>query len=310
MAGSPDSRNGCIMPFGEMKRKLGQYASMINEYLADWLNRTYASARHELHDAMSYSLLCGGKKIRPALCLAWGEVGGLNPRLILPFAAAIEMIHTYSLIHDDLPAMDNSDMRRGQPSCHKKYGEGIAILAGDALLADAFNLASLAECEPDRTLAAIRVLAGAAGSAGMCLGQALDISLSRSQDISAGTLVMMEEKKTGEMFSASCKCGAILAGSSPWMQNHAAEYGMHLGMAFQIYDDILDRIGDSQSMGKPGGLDSANDRMTMAEKFGMEESVKRAEHAVELGLSAISDITEVTSSFLRALIIYTINRKS
>ncbi|MDR2947462.1 MAG: polyprenyl synthetase family protein [Candidatus Adiutrix sp.] len=214
-----------------------------------------------LFEAMGYALLGGGKRLRPLLALAAAEAVGGRPREALPAALAVEMIHAYSLIHDDLPAMDDDDMRRGRPTCHKVYGEGPAILAGDALLTLAFEvLAEGLGRDPEtarrRGLAALH-LAQSAGGLGMVGGQARDLAFERQGEAVDGAMVRdMESRKTGEMMSAALVCGAILAGGGPTAQRTMRDIGLNLGLAFQIQDDLLNLEGDPAVLGKAVGSDA------------------------------------------------------
>ena len=203
--------------------------------------------RSRLGQAMRYSLLGGGKRLRPIVALAAAEAAGGSARSVLPFACALEMIHTYSLVHDDLPAMDDDDLRRGRPTCHKVYGEGLAILVGDALLTEAFGLMSSARGA--RTLAAIAEVARAAGAGGMVGGQALDLA-AEGMRASLATLRAIHARKTGALFRVAARTGALVAGAPPAVLRRLTDYGEHLGLAFQIADDILDAVGSPAADGR------------------------------------------------------------
>lgn len=286
-----------------------------------------------LKEAMYYSLMAGGKRIRPVLCLSCGMLfaqsanpegagkGAVTEEVLLPFAAAIECIHSYSLIHDDLPAMDDDDFRRGKPSSHKRFGEATAILAGDALLTDAFVF--MASCgfqttlDPVNVLAALSVMAAAAGSPGMVGGQFLDMEYTARKGIVLDELAEMQACKTGALLTASCLSGAMLAGAGKADCARIAEYGRQLGKAFQIVDDILDEIGDPIELGKPVGSDAEQGKVTYPSLLGLEESRRRAEEAGRLALAALDGsgpgqmpyIGE-EADFLRALIDYLLKRGS
>ncbi len=237
-----------------------------------------------LFEAMSYSLMAGGKRIRPVLMMASYEIFKDNSQEILPFACAMEMIHTYSLIHDDLPAMDNDDLRRGKPTCHKVYGEAIAILAGDGLLTEAFNLLSdptLGINWPLPTqLSVIHEIANAAGIKGMVGGQAMDI-LSEHKDVDVETVKFIHTHKTGAMIRASVRVGALLADSDNNALRLLTQYGESIGMAFQIVDDILDVEGDTSLLGKKAGTDNQLEKATYPHVVGIEESKREAQKLIE-----------------------------
>ncbi len=234
-----------------------------------------------LAEAMRYSLLAGGKRLRPSLCLAFAsacapEAGRESlTRAALPFAAALELIHTYSLIHDDLPAMDDDDFRRGRPSCHKAFDEATAILAGDALLTDAFGLMAGAPLPPERLTEAVALAARAAGAYGMAGGQALDLA-AEGGSLSLDELAVLNAKKTGALLRASCECGAALAGADAPRRAAARCYGQELGIAFQITDDILDVTGDPALLGKPVGHDAARAKPTWPALLGLDAARDRA----------------------------------
>jgi geranylgeranyl diphosphate synthase type II len=221
-----------------------------------------------LEEAMRYSLLAGGKRIRPVLSLATARAIGADPDDVLPLAAAIELIHTYSLIHDDLPAMDDDDLRRGRPTCHVKFGEDVAILAGDALYAEAFrHLLTAQQGAPDRVLAAARELAAATGVDGMVGGQYLDVAgAARTPE----QLRALHALKTGRLIGASVACVLLVAG----MDEHASapfrRYAAELGVLFQIVDDILDVTGDDAALGKHHGSDERHGKRTYVSEFGLD----------------------------------------
>lgn len=239
-----------------------------------------------LHQAMRHSLLSGGKRLRPILVLAAAEACGTPRRRLLPAAAALEFIHTYSLIHDDLPAMDDDDLRRGRPTCHKVFGEAAAILAGDALLTAAFELltgpvqrrllAPLGSRGQVRQLEAAALLAQAAGMAGMVGGQMADIE-SEGKEVELPALQYIHVHKTGKLLQASLLVGALLSGASPARLKALGTYGESLGLAFQIMDDVLDVSGDREKMGKNTGGDAAKAKATYPAFFGLEDSRRKAE---------------------------------
>lgn len=258
--------------------------------------------------AMRYSLLSGGKRIRPILLLEFYKLCGGEGDKALDFAAALEMIHTYSLIHDDLPCMDNDDMRRGKPSCHKAYGEDTALLAGDALLTYAFSVAARTNSLPaERVLRAISVLAEKAGISGMIGGQVMDLSFEKT-GADADGLKEMYLKKTSCLLEAAAMCGCILAGADDTHIGYASDYAKKVGLAFQIIDDILDCTSDEATLGKPIGSDEKNGKTTYVNLFGLQKS---REKAAELSTSAteILDMFEGDSRNLSELTKYLLDRK-
>jgi len=224
-----------------------------------------------LEGAMRYSLLAGGKRVRPVLALATAEAIGREPADVLPLAAALELVHTYSLIHDDLPAMDDDDLRRGRPTCHVAYGEGVAILAGDGLFAEALRLLLERQAgPPERLLAAARELVSAAGVAGMVGGQYLDITDDGNAD-GAG-LRELHALKTGRLIGASVECVLLLSGLDETATAPYRRFAGELGVLFQIVDDILDVTGDEQATGKPLGSDERHGKATYVSVFGLERA--------------------------------------
>ena len=248
------------------------------------------TADNSAAQAMKYSLISGGKRIRPILLLEFYALCGGNGDSALNFAAALEMIHTYSLIHDDLPCMDNDDMRRGRPSCHKAFGEDTALLAGDALLTLAFKTAAETDGIPsDRVLKAIAVLAENAGISGMVGGQVEDLAFEKS-GATIGELRGMYLKKTSCLLSAGAVCGSILAGADEEELKYAAEYAEKLGLAFQIIDDILDCTSDEKTLGKPIGSDEKNGKTTYVTLLGIDGAKAEAERLSNEALAALCKI--------------------
>ena len=235
----------------------------LADYAAQW--PSYGA----LKDAMSYSLLSGGKRIRPALTLAVCRLFGGREEDALPFACGLEMVHTYSLIHDDLPCMDDDDFRRGQPTNHKVYGEANAVLAGDGLLTAAFATLAKAPLPPERICRGIATLAQAAGPHGMVGGQVLDL-LGERQSLTEEEITTIEALKTGCMIEAAARLGAIAANSTPEEEAAAAAYARKLGLAFQIQDDLLDVVGSEAEFGKPIGTDAAKEKSTFVALKGVE----------------------------------------
>lgn len=229
-----------------------------------------------IHRAVRYSLFAGGKRIRPALVLAAGEATGGARSDLMPLACAVEMIHTYSLIHDDLPAMDNDDLRRGKPTCHKVFGEAIAILAGDALLTRAFHLMSadasaLDETRLRRRVAATAILGEACGTTGLIGGQVQDLE-SEGRAVDPSTLERLHRAKTGALLSACVNGGAVLAGAGADDAGRLARYGAAIGLAFQIVDDVLDATEQAEQLGKTAGKDDAAHKATYVSVHGLDRS--------------------------------------
>ena len=260
--------------------------TMIEERLSDFFEEQ--CAQKPLLEAMRYSLMAGGKRIRPVLVLKFCDAAGGDIEKAVPFACAIEMIHTYSLIHDDLPAMDNDDLRRGRPTCHKAYGECRAILAGDALQAAAFRTLFSAKLPDSYMVAAGRNLADAAGERGMCGGQELDTSDYVQRDEEG--LGLINDLKTGALLRAACVLGILAAGDagSDIQLRAAEEYGLHLARAFQIRDDVLDVVSDPMILGKPTGSDAENNKPTYASVYGLERCRTLILEETEKAVSAIS----------------------
>ncbi|MDO9228729.1 MAG: polyprenyl synthetase family protein [Syntrophales bacterium] len=262
--------------------------------------------------AIRYSLLAGGKRIRPILCLAAAEAIGGDAKAVLPAACALEMIHTYSLIHDDLPAMDNDDYRRGRPTSHKVFGEGIAILAGDALLTEAFRLLTnregMPDMPPDRLLDVACDIAEAAGHRGMVGGQVQDIR-AEGEDVGLETLYAIHRRKTGALLRVSIRAGAILAGAGEEALAGLSDYGGKIGLAFQIADDILNVEGDPLLLGKGTGSDAARRKVTFPALMGIEASRARAAELVMEAISSLSSFDDGAAP-LRAIARYILERRS
>ena len=254
-----------------------------------------------LHQAMHYSVMGGGKRIRPVLVLAAAETVGGHGLEIAPAACALELIHTYSLIHDDLPAMDDDDFRRGRPSNHKVYGEAMAILAGDALLSQAFFLlANLNVSKPHSRLRVISEIACASGSLGMVGGQVADTCPDGEMTPDAA-LDYIHRHKTGALLRVCVRTGAILAGAAEGAVERLSEYGDNLGLLFQIVDDILDVEGDADKLGKPTGSDEKKGRLTYPLLYGLAESKQKAAQTAERAVASLS-LFGAEADFLRQLI--------
>jgi geranylgeranyl diphosphate synthase type II len=258
--------------------------------------------------AMEYSLLAGGKRLRPVLCLSCAALCGLEEDKALPFAASIELIHSYSLIHDDLPAMDNDDLRRGKPTNHKLFGEATAILAGDGLLTEAFACMADTPLPPERVLAALGELASAAGAAGMVGGQMLDMEYTGAGKADIQELAVMHARKTGALIRASCLCGGILAGANAGQTIPLARYGTAFGAAFQIVDDILDCTGTAEQLGKTPGKDTAQGKLTYPALLGLERSRELALEQARLAQSSLDMFSGPEAAFLRNLALSQVKR--
>ncbi len=264
-----------------------QLRAEVERYL-DQLRFGAEPASAGLEEAMRYSLLAGGKRIRPVLALATAEAIGRAPSSVLPLAAAIELIHTYSLIHDDLPAMDNDDLRRGRPTCHRAYGEDVAILAGDGLYAEAFRLLLTEQAaEPASLLAAVRELAAATGVQGMVGGQYLDVAA--SAPTGPAGLRRLHELKTGRLIGASIECVLLLDGRhEPATISLFHTFASELGVLFQIVDDILDVIGSEETLGKQQGSDERLGKRTYVTEFGLDGARSLARESHERARAALA----------------------
>ena len=295
----------------ELKVYLKQQQELINQYLHQCLppEDHYPPT---IHQAMRYSVFAGGKRFRSILALAAAEAVGGKPETILPVAGALELIHTYSLIHDDLPAMDNDDLRRGKPTCHKVFGEAIAILAGDALLTLAFEwltspaLAPL--INPRQQLEIIRELSLAAGTCGLIGGQVVDME-SEGQPIDAPQLEYIHTHKTGSLIRASVRLGGLAANCSPKQSQALSRYGEKVGLAYQIMDDILDVEGETSKLGKNTGGDTAVGKATYPAVWGIKQAKYQAQ---ELIADAQADLAPLgaPAQRLKELAQFIIQRKS
>ncbi|GAB7024220.1 polyprenyl synthetase family protein [Salidesulfovibrio brasiliensis] len=294
-----------------VKERLMERAGEVEAYLSQCMKDR--SIPDPLLEAMEYSLLAGGKRLRPVLLLSWCSMLGGNAEAAMPFAASLECIHTYSLIHDDLPAMDDDDLRRGKPSSHKKFGEAEAILAGDGLLTEAFTLmteTSLLNGLPAQgVIRAMNVLSRAAGSGGMVGGQSVDMAFTgRSGQIPLDELQAMHAMKTGALITAACECGAILSGAGQTHENAARAYGRAIGVAFQIVDDVLDVVGDEATLGKPVGSDEGAGKSTYPALVGLERSMELARGHVDEAVSHLEAFHGADSAFLDELARYIVDR--
>ncbi len=245
---------------------------------------------NRIYESMRYSLLAGGKRLRPILCLATCDLLDGTPAMAMPTACALEMVHTMSLVHDDLPAMDNDDYRRGKLTNHKVYGDDIAILAGDGLLAYAFEHMATAtrEVPPERILQAIARLSRATGAAGLVGGQVVDLESEGQSDITLETLNFIHTHKTGALLEACVVCGAILAGAPAADVERLSRYAQHIGLAFQIVDDILDITATQEELGKTAGKDLQAQKATYPSFWGLEASRAEAERLIEAAIAELA----------------------
>lgn len=275
----------------ELKRKQEQVEEFLRAQFAG--EPSYAV----LLEAMRYSLLAGGKRLRPVLCMAFSEAVGGTAEAALQAGAAIEMIHTYSLIHDDLPCMDDDDYRRGRLSNHKVYGEAVATLAGDALLTAAFGCLAGADAPPERIVRCTAILAGAAGENGMVAGQILDLE-GEKRALSEAELREVHLHKTGDMIRAACQIGAVLGGGTEEQVEAAGRFAQSLGVAFQIRDDVLDCVGTQEELGKPIGSDEASGKTTFVTLFGVEECGRLVQREAECALAALRSADFARTEFI------------
>ena len=258
------------------------YVDRIEGYLSNCFLKD--EPQKELFDAMRYSLLAGGKRLRPVLVQVFCELCGGRAEEALPFAAAIEMVHTYSLIHDDLPCMDNDDFRRGKPTNHRVYGEATAVLAGDGLLTAAFGRLASAKLPADRIVKAVRVLSLCAGELGMVGGQVLDMEAEK-RECTRQEVLDIQSRKTGALICAACELGVIAAGGNEKQLDAAASYAESVGLAFQIRDDILDVVGDAQKLGKATGVDE--NKNTFVRLYGIETCEKMIREETDKAVRAL-----------------------
>jgi geranylgeranyl diphosphate synthase type II len=296
----------------ELKKYLKERCQLVDETLDGFLPQA-DELPISIHKSMRYSVFAGGKRVRPILLLAACEAVGGDISHAMPAACAMEMIHTYSLIHDDLPAMDDDDFRRGNPTNHKVFGEAIAILAGDALLTEAFILlskpASLKGADPSAMLRVVQEIAFCAGSQGMVGGQVVDMESEGKRDIDLATVQYIHTHKTGALIKAAVKAGAIIGRAEGNELEAMTRYGEAIGLAFQIADDILDIEGTTEEIGKDAGSDEARGKATYPAVVGIGEAKKRAAELVDMAMEALSCFDEKADP-LREIARYVVYRKS
>ena len=273
------------------EQQLRDDAQRTNQALYACLKTSGRDPQEAVFQAMRYSLLDAGKRLRAALVLEFGRMSDADPEGAMSLACAVEMVHAYSLIHDDLPCMDNDDFRRGKPSCHKAFGEANALLAGDGLLTLAFETAASAKLPESARLEAVRILSQAAGVAGMIGGQVIDLE-SEGRQISAELLDSLYALKTGALLRAAAALGCI-AGNAPQAIHSAADaYATAYGLAFQITDDILDVVGDAEKLGKPVGSDGENRKTTYVTLFGIDGARQRAAEQIQKAMRSAEQLPD------------------
>lgn len=283
-----------------LKNDIRKVENSLLSYLPDAKDGQYQVA-----EAMKYSLINGGKRIRPVLALEFARACGGSRDDCLPLACALEYIHTYSLIHDDLPFMDNDDLRRGKPSCHKQFDEATALLAGDALLTHAFEIVSEADLSDDKKVMAISLLAQNSGVTGMIGGQVIDILFEKGNP-TLKDLLTVYKLKTGALISAACLMGCISAGADSNQLAAASKFAYSLGIAFQIQDDILDITGDEKKLGKPVGSDAENSKTTYAAVAGMDKAKQDVKRLTENAVKQLAYFEN--SEFIELLAYKLVNR--
>lgn len=294
----------------EFQERLSRYVEEIEQALDQYLTTFGCNGQEKIVEAMRYSALAGGKRLRPVLTMAFCRAVGGDPYAALPFACALEMIHTYSLIHDDLPCMDNDDLRRGKPTNHKVYGEGLAVLAGDSLLTYAFETAvrgmNGSDVTAQQAVEAIGILAHEAGYYGMIGGQVLDLA-AEHQTLTYEELVNLQDKKTGGLIRAAAEMGCVLGYATEEQREAAKTYANRLGLAFQIQDDILDIEGDEAVFGKPIGSDEKSGKSTFPGLMGVETCRKMVQDLTDEAVCAVKTLPE--SDFLVQLAESLVGRK-
>ncbi|HIR19614.1 MAG TPA: polyprenyl synthetase family protein [Candidatus Pelethomonas intestinigallinarum] len=270
------------------------YRAAVDDHLGGLFADAKDKPYRRLQEAMRYSLLAGGKRVRPVMTLAFCDMLGGQWREALPFACALELVHTYSLIHDDLPCMDDDDLRRGRPTCHKVYGETMAVLAGDALQGEAFGLIAAAPAmTAQQRIDAVAVLSAACGGGGMVAGQVLDVDhLAQGET----DLRLLHRLKTGAMLQAAAELGCVAAGADDGLRQRARDYGCHIGLAFQVRDDVLDVVADQGELGKPIGSDRAEGKRTFVDLLGLEACQALVAEETAKAKAALADLPD--SGFL------------
>lgn len=294
------------MDKNEFQNQIDRYVELVNDKLIQLLPAANDGQRDVVR-AMKYSISNGGKRLRPILVLEFCKACGGNIEDALPLACAIEYIHTYSLIHDDLPCMDDDDLRRGNPSCHKMFGEATALLAGDALLTHAFELITDADISDSAKVMAVVLLSQNAGVGGMIGGQVLDLKF-ESADPSISEIITVHKLKTGALISAACLLGCIAGGASDREFAAASKFAYNLGIAFQIKDDLLDVLGDEKKLGKPIGSDAENDKVTYVSLVGVDRAQSDVEKLTDYAIKQLQEFRN--TAFIEELANFLINREN
>lgn len=285
------------------------YLDVYGQAVSTYLDGLFDAGRHPatLFEAMRYSVLAGGKRLRPILCLATGQAFGIPETALLPVAASVELLHTYSLIHDDLPCMDDDDLRRGQPTNHRVFGEAAALLAGDALLTYAFEqLSAPLPIPADRQLRMTRVLANAAGCYGMVAGQMADIEAEQSQG-SMSDLQFIHIHKTARLIEASVQLGALYAGVSAAVFENLTAFARSIGLTFQMVDDVLDVTATTEALGKQAGSDERLQKLTYPKLVGLDDTRALIQTELRTALSHL-DAAQLDAPLLRSLARYIVDR--
>jgi geranylgeranyl diphosphate synthase type II len=280
----------------DFEARSAAYKEHIESYLAESFSKYNGHPQQQLFSSMKYSLLAGGKRLRPVFVFDFCRMCCNNWKIATPFAAAVEMIHTYSLIHDDLPCMDNDDFRRGAPTNHRVFGDAIAVLAGDALLTTAFTQLSMAELDSDSRIMAVNVLSRCAGELGMVGGQVLDI-MSETRQCTEQEVLDIQSRKTGALIRAACLLGVIAGKGSSQQMDAAGVFADHLGLAFQIRDDMLDVIGSIEDLGKATGTDGVKN--TFVRLYGLDKCRELVDHHTNIAVQSLEKFDD--SNFMRAL---------
>jgi geranylgeranyl diphosphate synthase type II len=284
--------------------EMSMLAGMVDSRLAELLPGTQELPR-ELVEAMRYSCLAPGKRIRPVLAIASCVACGGTKETAIDAACAVEMVHAFSLIHDDLPAIDNDNLRRGRPTCHVAFGEAVAILAGDALFALAFEVLTDMDCTAEVRIKCVELLSKCSGIRGLVSGEAIDI-LSEGKPVSAPTLELIHVRKTGALIAAACEMGAVLGGGDSGAQEKLRSYGEKIGLAFQIADDVLNVEGDAEKTGKSVGSDAERGKATYVGLFGLEASKAKAKSLAQDAIGLLIDFSE--NELLSELALFSVDR--
>lgn len=290
----------------DFKKQMDDYCNLVNEELMRFIPSAYDGQR-DVTKAMKYSLSNGGKRLRPIFVLEFCKMCGGDIEKALPYACAIEYIHTYSLIHDDLPCMDDDDMRRGQPSCHKMYGEAIALLAGDALLTQAFDICTSADLPVEKNANAVSLLAQNAGVGGMIGGQVIDLKYEKG-DPTISEILSVHRLKTGALISAACLLGCIAGDADKEHIALASKYAYLIGTAFQIKDDLLDINDSVEKLGKPVGSDFDNDKTTYVTLVGTDKAQKDVSTLTDKAVEILENFDD--NDFMITLSQYLVDREN